>query len=83
MKKALISIVLATFCLSLPVFGSARAAITTATESAQTANSSILPIFAQLRGRRRRLRRARHIALRRRERRAFRRHRYHWRHRRR
>ena len=83
MKKTLVSIVLATFCLSLPVLCSARADTTPATESAQTANSSILPIFAQFRGRPRRFRRARHIALRRHERRAYWRHRQNWRHRRR
>lgn len=83
MKKALVSIVLATICLSLPVLGNTRGAIRALNSSTQTANSSILPVFAQFRRRRWRLRRARRFRVERRyERRAFRRHRFIRRHRR-
>jgi hypothetical protein len=84
MKKTLVSILLATFFLSLPVVGNARGADSAVTAAAQTANSSILPMLAQFRRRRWRLRRARRYrAERRYERRAYRRHRFIWRHRRR
>lgn len=83
MKKALVSIVLATFCLSLPVFGNTRGAVSAFNSSAQTANNTILPLLAQFRRRRWRLRRARRFRVERRyERRAFRRHRFIRRHRR-
>ena len=82
MKKTLITIVLAAFCFSVPVFGSASEAVMPAAEQTLAANNTILPIFAQFR-RRRRFRRARRIIVRRQYRRAYRRHRYIIRHRRR
>lgn len=73
MKKILISIVLATFCLSVPVFGGALEAVTPTTNTAAVASGTVSPITGQLRVRRRRVRRARRIVVRRHYRRVYRR----------
>ena len=82
MKKTLISIVLATFCLSVPVFGSALETITPAADATPVANSTITPMLGQPGFRRRRYRRERRWVVRRHYRRVYRRHRFIIRHRR-
>ena len=72
MKKILILLVLSTFSLSLPIFGSARGPVTPAAEMTPLANATSLPARAQPGFRRRRFRGARRITVRRHNRGAYR-----------
>ena len=74
MKKTVISIVLATLCLSIPVFG-AHESLTPTAEATALANSTSLAASTQPGHRRRRWRRARRMTMRREDRREYRRHR--------
>lgn len=49
MRKTLIALVLATFCLGVPAYGEAREAIRPTTELTGTAQSTVAPVFAQIR----------------------------------